>query len=305
METAWYGGESARLALDALTQALQRRHRGNLAAILFYGSCLRSGDPYEGLVDLYVIVRRYRDAHDKPVAAWANAVLPPNVYYLQTQAADRPVRCKYAVLSRRDLQRASSTRWFQSYIWGRICQPVAITWHAGDADLQDVRSALRQACLTFLSRTLPAAPATGSVLELWRGGLGMSYRTELRAESGERATRLVDDLAAHYLAATREVASDLDRLTLLDGDRYATRFSTLERWRCLIAWKARTVQGKVLSILRLLKALFTFEGGLDYIAWKLERHSGQPVVIPENVRRYPLLFVWPFMLRLYRQGIFK
>ena len=35
-----------------------------------------------------------------------------------------------------------------------------------------------------------------------------------------------------------------------------------------------------LSVLRLLKALFTFEGGLDYIAWKLERHSGQRIEVP-------------------------
>ena len=65
------------------------------------------------------------------------------------------------------------------------------------------------------------------------------------------------------------------------------------------------VQGKLLSILRLTKALFTFEGGLDYIAWKLERHSGQPIEIPPRVRRWPLVFVWGFMWKLYRRGVFR
>ena len=58
-------------------------------------------------------------------------------------------------------------------------------------------------------------------------------------------------------------------------------------------------------MLRLLKALFTFEGGLDYIAWKLERHSGQPVEIPDKVRPYPLIFIWGLFWQLYRRGIFR
>ena len=60
-----------------------------------------------------------------------------------------------------------------------------------------------------------------------------------------------------------------------------------------------------MSVARLVKALFTFEGGLDYIAWKLERHSGQPVVIPDKVRRAPLIHLWGFFWGLYRRGIFK
>ena len=72
-----------------------------------------------------------------------------------------------------------------------------------------------------------------------------------------------------------------------------------------IAWGARRVQGKLLSIFRLMKALFTFEGALDYMAWKLERHSGEEIIIPERVRKAPLVFLWPYCWGLYRRGIFK
>jgi hypothetical protein len=72
-----------------------------------------------------------------------------------------------------------------------------------------------------------------------------------------------------------------------------------------MAWLLRRIQGKTLSILRLVKALFTFEGGLDYIAWKLERHSGQEIVIPDRVRRRPLIHMWGFFWQLHRRGIFK
>ncbi len=40
-------------------------------------------------------------------------------------------------------------------------------------------------------------------------------------------------------------------------------------------WPYRRFTGKLWSVARLLKAAFTFTGGADYIAWKIERHSGQ------------------------------
>ena len=58
-------------ALTHMIEALQDKYREQLTAILFYGSCLRSGDPYDGLVDLYLVVDRYADAlhitrYDRP-----------------------------------------------------------------------------------------------------------------------------------------------------------------------------------------------------------------------------------------------
>ena len=44
-------------------------------------------------------------------------------------------------------------------------------------------------------------------------------------------------------------------------------------------------------------------GGLDYIAWILERHSGQLVEIPERARRLPLIFIWGLFRQLCRRGI--
>ena len=77
---AFEGDEQARAALDALLESLQQRHKGSVLAMLFYGSCLRSGDLFDGLVDLYVIVSGYRQAHTHFLSAFANRVLAPNVY---------------------------------------------------------------------------------------------------------------------------------------------------------------------------------------------------------------------------------
>src|SRR5512147_903979 len=86
-------------ALSALVDALLRRHDHAVNAILFYGSCLRSGDLFDGLVDLYLIVDDYTAFYTRKTRALANWLLPPTVFYAEIGVADRIVRAKYAVLS--------------------------------------------------------------------------------------------------------------------------------------------------------------------------------------------------------------
>ena len=111
--------------LQALVGELQGRHGTCINSVLFYGSCLRSGNVFDGLVDLYVIVDSYRACYGSSWQALANWLLPPNVFYIELPVADKTLRCKYTVISSADLERGAS-RWFQSYIWGRFTQPVDI-----------------------------------------------------------------------------------------------------------------------------------------------------------------------------------
>ena len=296
-------------ALHALVDALRTRYGENVRAILFYGSCLRSGDPYDGLVDLYLIVDRYRDANSSLARASWNWLLPPNVFYTEVEHDARKVRCKYAILTLADLQRGTSRRWFHSYLWGRFCQPVAIAWQRDDDSRQLVNRCLLQAVTTFLQRALPALPPQGDIVSLWRDGLSLSYLTELRPESVNRTGELVAANLDYYATVTRYAGDALVPGFQLEASatetHYRTNYSTLKRLRTKLAWKLRSAQGKLLSVARLLKALFTFDGGLDYIAWKLERHSGVSVEIPERVRRWPLIFIWGMFWNLYRRGAFR
>jgi len=296
-------------ALLALVQTLTQRYQGCANAVLFYGSCLRSGDPYDGLVDLYLVVDHYRCANAGWLKAAWNWLLPPNVFYTELRHEQRVLRCKYAVLSSADLTRGTSKRWFHSYLWGRFSQPTAIAWCRDDEARERVQSALAQAPLSFLDRVLPALPARGTVQSLWQDGLRLSYRAELRAEGGTRARQLTDANLPYYLAVTRAAAELLHYPVEITsdaaGDHYQARIPAARRVTGRIGWALRIAQGKLLSVARLLKALFTFDGGLDYIAWKLERHSGVAVEIPDRVRRYPLIFIWGLFWKLYRRGVFR
>jgi hypothetical protein len=296
-------------ALARLLENLQARHNSAICCTLVYGSCLRSGDIYDGLLDLYLICDSYRAAYGTSLLAAANWVLPPNVFYAEVKQEERTLRSKVTVISLRDFQRGCSRAWFESYIWGRFAQPTHILYSRDPASRTAVEEALLQAARTLLVNAVPALPGSGEVTDLWQQALSLSYSTELRTERSGRAQELAQASRDFYAELTRHHADSLGFPFAVYDDgpapTYETRPDSLRRRRARLAWSLRRGQGKLLSVTRLVKALFTFEGGLDYIAWKLERHSGEEVIIPDRVRRAPLIFLWGFFWGLYRRGIFK
>jgi len=292
--------------LQALGEHLHRQFGDNLVALLYYGSCLRGGDPRDGLVDLYAIVDSYSAAYSRRPPALFNQLLPPNVYYLEVPVDDDPVRAKYAVVSLAQLQRGCSPAWFQAYLWGRFAQPTGLLY-ARDADAKaTITRCLAGAVITFLGRAIPALDADFDATGLWQQGLALSYRTELRAEKSGRGKEIADFYQGYYRDITRASAPALPfTVDAVGDDHYHARVPASARRLAPIAWGLRRLQGKTLSIARLVKAVFTFQGGVDYIVWKLERHSGQSIEVDERVRRHPLIYGWGLMWRLYRRGIFR
>jgi hypothetical protein len=296
-------------ALAALLQQLRERHHGTVNSILLYGSCLRGGDIFDGLVDLYLVCDSYGSAYAGRGFALINWLLPPNVFYAELVHEGKTLRSKYALISTADFRRGCSNRWFESYIWGRFAQPVRIVYCRDQSSHDIVEQCLLQASRTLLQRALPRLPASGTVFDLWRGALELSYATELRAERGGRAAELAQVSLGHFEAVTRRLQGALDfPFSVYESEQtlyYRADVPGYQRVSGRLGWPLRRVYGKLMSVLRLLKGLFTFDGGIDYVVWKLARHSGQEVVVPDRVRRYPLLFMWGFFWRLYRRGAFR
>ena len=57
-------------AVRLLIDEILVRHGQAARAILFYGSCLRTGDELNGLVDLYLLVDNYRAAYRRVIEAY-------------------------------------------------------------------------------------------------------------------------------------------------------------------------------------------------------------------------------------------
>jgi len=296
-------------AVGVLIDEILRRHADAAQAVLFYGSCLRSGDELDGLVDLYLLVDDYRKAFRGRMHALLNKLLPPNVYYLEREFKGYTVRTKYAVVSLADFQKGTAPAWFHSYLWGRFCQPTVLLY-ARDQEVQElVQKCFAQAVITFILRLLPVVSNEFTAQQLWRRGLMLSYGAELRSEKPEKRARLYDAAPDYYEEVTRLAMEAMPypvKITAGDGKtRYCLPVSRRRRLQGLLAWRLRSIQGKLLSILRLLKATFTFEGGVDYILWKIERHSGVAIDVEPRLRHWPVLALGVLAWRLYRRGGFR
>ncbi len=299
IERPWEG--SVAPELEHLCTELRARFGDAVAAVLFYGSCLRSGDPGDGLVDLYVLVDSYADAYRSRVLRALNAGLPPNVFLLQTRTATgRAVRAKYAVLTLTDFENGGG-RWFQCYIWGRFAQPSRLVYCRNDAVRERVHSALAQAVLMLLRQTLPCMPDHFDAETIWRCGLALSYGTELRPEAPARPALLVGQDPAYFRRLTAAAAPVLAGMAPLATGAYGNYLSPAARRRGGRQWRVRRWQGRLLHLARLVKSAFTFDNGVDYLAWKLERHTGHPVAVTPRLRRHPLIFAWPLLWRLLRE----
>ncbi len=294
-------GQPVATELHLLSDRVRDRFGDSVAAVMFYGSCLRSGDPGEGLVDLYVLVDGYAAAYDSLLLRTANGCLPPNVFMLQLRTdSGRTLQAKYAVLSLADFE-AGTGRWFQSYVWGRFAQPSRLVYARDDSVRQRVHAALAQAALTLLREALPCAPDDFDAETIWRSGLALSYGTEMRPEALDRPAQLVQRNAAYFSRLTAAAAPAVDGMQMLAGGGYRNALSSTQRRRGRHRWTLRRLQGRGLQVARLMKSVLTFENGIDYIAWKLERHTGHPVEVTPRLRRHPLIFGWPLLWRLLRQ----
>lgn len=287
---------------QALAQALRARYGDSVAAVLFYGSNFRRGDDSEGLLDLYVLVDDARAALGGGLSALAGRLLPPNVYYLELPCEGRIVRCKYALLETAAF--AACMRARQSYFWGRFGQASGLLYARDAGARSTVAQALAQAVLTLLGRSLPLLGDEFDAVAWWRTALAACYASELRPERPGAVDGLVRDLTRWRDALTPLVAGCLPRVTV-DANGYRQTLSRPSRVTGHLGWAGRRLLGKSLNVARLVKAAFTFAGGVDYLLWKVERHSGVRIEPTPFLRRHPLLGIWGVAWRLWRRGGFR
>lgn len=296
-------------AIAPLVDEIRRRHGDAIAAIVFYGSCLRTGQYDTGVLDFYVLVDRYRDVHTSRVGVLANAVIPPTVYYLETPGASGTLRAKYAVLSCRDYLSGARLDCLQSVVWARFCQP-AITVHARDANAVAtvVRGAV-ESTLTMLqvATALAASPGATTTVgwhDLWRIGLTATYGAELRVESSDTIGKLYARAPDRYdRAAALGVRALVDRGDLLEAFPREMDVDLLMEPATQRAirrrWGMRRAIGKPLAAARLVKSMITFgQASVLYGLWKLERHTGIHLEVTDRQRRWFWIACFPIVARL-------
>ncbi|WP_417457446.1 hypothetical protein [Kordiimonas sp.] len=276
---------------------------GAVSGVLFYGSCLRTGEIEEKILDFYVIVDSYSKAYSKRWLAVANQILPPNVFYHETQVNGITVRSKYAVLSRPDLAFRVRPECLNVSVWARFCQPCLLLLPKNDETKLSIASDIGQAVKTMLGNYLDLVPGAKESRDLWVGAFEQTYSAELRSERKGKGLEIYLLDQDRYDALTALVEEVLE--VIPDPMPPLKQPPRTERLVPRLRWWARRWNGKAVSFLRLVKASVTFDGGIDYLAWKIKRHSGVEVEITDRMRRRPVLSGIRMFWGLKRKGAFK
>jgi hypothetical protein len=162
-------------------------------------------------------------------------------------------------------------------------------------------AAVAEAAPTLIELTLPVldVEAARSPLDIWRTGFALTYGAELRAERSNRSGSIVDSDPPRYerfaLAALAEIARK--RGAGQGGEVPLIAAPEAMRKR----WKTMQRKGKALSVIRLAKASGTYAGGIDYLAWKINRHAGAGIEIKPWQRRWPLIAAFTLLPKLLRR----
>ena len=285
----------------AMAAALAGRYPGATRAVLFYGSCLRTAALEGQMLDFYLVVSDYRAAYGRSWLARANRLVPPNVFPFEHAG----LAAKYAVLSEADLERECGPRARSVSVWARFAQPSRLAWTADEDARRRVTAAVAEAAPTLFQLTLPMMDPRAPVapLDIWKKGLSLTYGAELRAERTDRSAAIVDADPERYerfgLAALGAIAASM----AVGPGGGVPLIASPDRMRR--RWRGMQRKGKALSVVRLAKASATFAGGVDYIAWKINRHAGTEIVLKPWQRRWPLLAAVTLLPRLLKRGAIR
>lgn len=294
-------------SLEGLLEQIRHEHGKSLQAILVYGSWLRG--KRDTMLDFYVLVDDYRSLASRWQAVLCR-LLPPNVYHIHQPSpdpGDNPTesRAKYALLTLERFHRAMRKD-FHSYFWARFAQPCEVLFARDNSVHARLEEAFTCAEHHFLQAVLPAMGDSFTSRELWASGLAQTYACELRTENRDRGESIYSFAPDHYDLVTHRFAKQRTNQVEISADGVYTNLSSPSRRKLSpMIWWTRRVQGKVLSVLRLTKASLTFNDALDYLLWKIRRHSGIYIEPTERQRRHPLIFAWPLLWKLYRKGAFR
>lgn len=295
---------------DAVKQVaadISARYQGQVQAVLFYGSCLRTGIVKDKILDFYVLVDDYSQAYQKKWLAWANKLIPPNVFYHEMMVDGVVVRSKYAVISVEDFKERVQPDCLNVSIWARFCQPCVPLLLKSDPIAELIQQSTVQACVTMLGHAVPmcyqgSGDPQGGVISAedhWSTAFNLTYASEVRSEPEGKGREIYavdsDRYDAFYPELLPLIKAQKD-LFLLGKNVPVSKSEMIDiddvdhlQKISRKLWARRARNGKLLSILRLIKASMTFDGGIDYLAWKIGRHSGVQIEVTDKMRRFPII----------------
>lgn len=274
-------------AVHAFAERLARE--AGAVAALFYGSNLRTGE-LEGVLDFYLLL-----PGPQLERIW------PRVSYHEWELDGIVLRAKVARMAMATFASAAAGQFRDTTIWTRFVQPSTLVWVEADMARKQVTHALEGAAITASRYAAALGPDKGLETAFWKALFQETYKAEFRIEKPGREDSILSLNADHFagLAPAAWQAGGIhfrvsaDRVYTIDWPA-GRRSAILREWRRKRRW------GKVLNIIRLIKATTTFEGAARYAAWKIERHTGVPVELTPWREQHPVLAAPGVLVKVWR-----
>lgn len=277
---------------------------GAVQSVLFYGSALRTG-ALDGVLDFYVLMDRLEAWPQPRLTALAGTVLPPNVEYREATIEGVPLRAKVAILRADHFRDLAAGRSLDTSVWARFAQPAALVWKRDMAARAFAVESVAEAVATAGLWAARLGPEAGPPAAFWNALFRETYAAELRVEPKGRE-RAILDAAGPRWSGLLPLAWKAAGIAFDGGEgELRPHLTEAERVRGRRAWRIRKRLGKPLTVLRLAKAVFTFQGAADYAAWKIARHTGVKIDVTPWKRRHPILAAPGVAWTLWKAGVLK
>lgn len=274
--------------------------------VIYYGSSLWKKE-LTGLLDFYVVCQNLSDWYPEDCFKIViNYCLPPNIEYHEWSEGNVNLRAKVAILSIDQLQKATALQSIDTTMWARFCQPVKILWWKDDKGKQALLDCLIRAVNTAIWWATFLGPEYGTAEKYWCSLFRHTYDAELRVESNNRPMLILENREDYFkqLLKLGWQKAGISYNETKDCSLFPS-VSKDQREYARKRWKIRKILGRPLNICRLIKAAFTFEGGAQYIVWKINRHRDINLELTAFQKKYPLINAPWILFKLYRQGLFK
>jgi hypothetical protein len=296
----------------SLTEHVESMLGGTAGAILHYGSRVqgRAASP-DSAYDFFVIVDSYRRAY-RALAAHGAArrsgrlavalawVLPPNALSIRLRVGSAEHEAKCVLLSIRHFRRECGPGARDHFVRARLCQVVALAWFRDEASRAAIHhglDAIREGSFDWVRSWLPPR---FDVSQYCRSLLVVSLAHEIRPELRDHADTLLRAQRQALLRIYQPVLEGLRRRGRLESDGNAFVQGRAPGWRVRLRVGVYFRVSKMRMALRLLKHPFLYDGWLNYLLQKIDRSTGQKIVLTERERRWPLIFLWPRAFRYLR-----
>ena len=271
-----------------MTSFLKKKYSQNLMGILFYGSALRSNNDKNLILDFYVILEKLYPTIKSPIFRFFTYLLPPNVYFYEINFKGKKIRAKVAILTMSDFIQGTSINCFSPSIWARFSQQTRLTFYNCEKTKILITNALSEAVKTFLTNTIKTIHYKPNIDELWLKGLHLTYGSELRPENNLKIKEIIENDKERYIHIGNLALNELGHIKINHLINKKENFK----------WLLRKYWTRLLNVLRLIKASFTFEGGIEYLTWKLKRHKGISIELSEKQKKYPIITVISLAIKL-------